>query len=147
MSKPSNPPRRQFLGAAATTFAAATLGALASAHGEPREPRRLARADGPAARPRSNAAFVSIKQIDAGLLNVGYAEAGPAKGPAVVLLHGWPYDIHAFVDVVPILAAAGFRVIVPSLRGHGTTRFLSNDTVRMPSSPRSRSTSSRSWTR
>ena len=71
-----------------------------------------------------------MKQIDAGLLNVGYAEAGPADGPAVVLLHGWPYDIHSFVDVAPLLASAGYRVIVPYLRGYGTTRFLSGDTIR-----------------
>jgi pimeloyl-ACP methyl ester carboxylesterase len=74
--------------------------------------------------------FDSVKQIDAGLLNVGYAEAGPANGPAVVLLHGWPYDIHAFAEVAPLLAAKGYRVIVPHLRGFGTTRFLSNDTIR-----------------
>ena len=71
-----------------------------------------------------------LKQIDAGLLNVGYAEAGPADGPPVILLHGWPYDIHTYVDVAPLLASAGYRVIVPYLRGYGTTRFLSADTVR-----------------
>ena len=71
-----------------------------------------------------------LKQIDAGVLNVGYAEAGPADGPAVILLHGWPYDIHSFVDVAPLLASAGYRVIVPYLRGYGTTRFLSGDTFR-----------------
>ena len=77
-----------------------------------------------------NTSFSSLKQIDAGLLNVGYAEAGPANGPPVILLHGWPYDIYSFVDVAPLLAAAGYRVIVPYLRGYGTTRFLSSDTVR-----------------
>ena len=71
-----------------------------------------------------------LKQIDAGVLNVGYAEVGPVRGPAVILLHGWPYDIHSFVDVTPLLAARGFRVIVPHLRGHGTTRFLSSGTFR-----------------
>ena len=65
-----------------------------------------------------------MKQIDAGLLNVGYAEAGPADGPAVILLHGWPYDIHSFADVTPLLAEAGYRVIVPYLRGYGTTDFF-----------------------
>ena len=70
--------------------------------------------------------FGTLKQIDAGVLNVGYAEAGPSDGPAVILLHGWPYDIHSFVDVAPILANAGYRVIVPYLRGYGTTRFLSD---------------------
>src|SRR5205085_7877797 len=67
---------------------------------------------------------------DAGLLNVGYAEAGPANGPAVMLLHGWPYDIHSYVDVAPRLAQAGYRVIVPYQRGYGTTRFLSSETFR-----------------
>ena len=71
-----------------------------------------------------------LKQIDAGLLSVGYAEAGPADGPAVVLLHGWPYDIHSFAEVTPLLAAAGYRVIVPWLRGYGSTRFLSEATPR-----------------
>ena len=70
------------------------------------------------------------KQINAGLLNVGYAEDGPADGPAVMLLHGWPYDIYSFVDVAPLLASQGYRVIVPYVRGYGTTRFLSSDTLR-----------------
>src|SRR5437660_12771631 len=74
--------------------------------------------------------FDSLKQIEAGELNVGYAEDGPADGPAVLLLHGWPYDIHSFVDVAPTLAARGYRVIVPHLRGYGTTRFLSSDAFR-----------------
>src|SRR5205085_261647 len=78
----------------------------------------------------TNTSFGALKQIDAGLLNVGYAEAGKRDGPAVVLLHGWPYDIHSFVDVAPRLAQAGYRVIVPSLRGYGTTRFLSSTTPR-----------------
>ena len=77
-----------------------------------------------------NTSFGPLKQIDAGLLNVGYAEAGPANGAPVILLHGWPYDIYSFVDVAPLLAAAGYRVIVPYLRGYGTTHFLSNDTFR-----------------
>jgi len=71
-----------------------------------------------------------IRQIDAGVLNIGYVDAGPQDGPAVLLLHGWPYDIHAFTEVVPRLAAAGHRVIVPHLRGFGTTRFLSDQTAR-----------------
>jgi pimeloyl-ACP methyl ester carboxylesterase len=77
-----------------------------------------------------NTSFNPLKQIHTGVLNVGYAEAGPANGPAVVLLHGWPYDIHSFVEVAPLLASAGYRVIVPYLRGYGTTRFLSSETVR-----------------
>jgi pimeloyl-ACP methyl ester carboxylesterase len=72
----------------------------------------------------------TVEQIDAGVLNVGYAEAGPPDGPAAVLLHGWPYDIHAYVDVAPLLAAQGYRVIVPYLRGFGTTSFLAADTIR-----------------
>jgi pimeloyl-ACP methyl ester carboxylesterase len=76
------------------------------------------------------AAFKSIKQIDAGVLNVGYVDEGPANGPVVILLHGWPYDIHSFIDVVPMLTKAGYRVIVPYLRGYGTTRFLDVNAVR-----------------
>jgi pimeloyl-ACP methyl ester carboxylesterase len=71
-----------------------------------------------------------VQQIDAGLLNVGYIEAGADDGPAVVLLHGWPYDIHSYVEVVPLLTTAGYRVLVPYLRGYGTTSFLSDDTFR-----------------
>jgi pimeloyl-ACP methyl ester carboxylesterase len=77
-----------------------------------------------------NSAFGPLKQIDAGVLNVGYVDTGAADGPAVILLHGWPYDIHSFVDVVPSLTSAGYRVIVPYLRGYGTTRFLSEKTFR-----------------
>jgi pimeloyl-ACP methyl ester carboxylesterase len=79
---------------------------------------------------RTNTSFGPIKQIDSGLLNVGYAESGPANGPPVILLHGWPYDIYSFVDVAPLLAARGYRVIVPYLRGYGSTRFLSSETFR-----------------
>src|SRR5437763_6047384 len=81
-------------------------------------------------KPGTNTSFGSLKQIDAGVLNVGYAEAGPADGPAVILLHGWPYDIHSYVDVATLLAAKGYRVIVPYRCGYGTTRFLSNETRR-----------------
>src|SRR3977135_769862 len=79
---------------------------------------------------RTNTSFVAIKQINAGVLNVGYAEDGPADGSPVILLHGWPYDIYSFVDVAPLLAAKGYRVLIPYLRGYGSTRFLSSDTVR-----------------
>jgi pimeloyl-ACP methyl ester carboxylesterase len=78
----------------------------------------------------TNTSFAPLKQIDAGTLNVGYAEAGPPDGRTVILLHGWPYDIYSFVDVAPLLASAGYRVIVPYLRGYGTTSFLSSETVR-----------------
>src|SRR5829696_4909789 len=80
--------------------------------------------------PGADGSFGALKQIDAGVLDVGYVEAGPSDGPAVMLLHGWPYDIHSFVDVAPVLAAAGYRVIVPHLRGYGSTRFLSPETFR-----------------
>jgi len=86
--------------------------------------------DVPAIKPGTNTSFPPLKQIDAGLLNVGYAEAGPANGPVVILLHGWPYDIYSFVDVAPLLASAGYRVIVPFVRGYGTTRFRSSGTFR-----------------
>jgi pimeloyl-ACP methyl ester carboxylesterase len=118
--------RRRFL-STATTVAAASLGVIGSADAQT---GRTQPADVPASKPRSNTSLGPIKQIDAGLLNVGYAEAGPANGPAVILLHGWPYDIHSYVDVAPLLASAGYRVIVPYLRGYGATRFLSNQTVR-----------------
>jgi pimeloyl-ACP methyl ester carboxylesterase len=80
--------------------------------------------------PGTNTSFGPLKQVDAGDLEVGYAEAGPADGPAVVLLHGWPYDIYSYVEVAPLLAAEGYRAIVPYLRGYGTTRFLSGETFR-----------------
>ncbi|MET9470789.1 alpha/beta hydrolase [Streptomyces sp. NPDC002922] len=80
--------------------------------------------------PGRHTSFATLKQIKAGLLDIGYAELGPAHGPVVICLHGWPYDIHSFVDVAPLLAAEGYRVIVPYLRGHGTTRFLSSRTFR-----------------
>jgi pimeloyl-ACP methyl ester carboxylesterase len=119
--------RRRLLGAAAMTLAAAELGLIGSALAQP---EKKMPADNPSIRPGTNTSFGALKQIDASPLNVGYAEAGPAEGPAVLLLHGWPYDIHSFVEVAPLLASAGYRVIVPHLRGHGTTRFLSKDAVR-----------------
>ena len=121
------PNRRAFLSAAAVTLAALRL-RLA---GIPTSPKASA-GSGQAVRVPQPAltSFGPIKQIDAGLLNVGYAQDGPADGPAVILLHGWPYDIHSYVDVAPLLAAKGYRVIVPYSRGYGTTRFLASDTVR-----------------
>jgi pimeloyl-ACP methyl ester carboxylesterase len=85
---------------------------------------------GPTPPSAPHTSFASLKQIDAGVLNVGYAEDGPADGPPVILLHGWPYDIYSYVDVAPILAGGGYRVLVPYLRGYGSTRFRSADTVR-----------------
>ena len=122
-----NHDRRRFLGAAATSIAAAQLGIIGSAGAQQNTTRS---AQLPAIKPGTNTSFRSLKQIDAGLLSVGYAEDGPADGPAVILLHGWPYDIHSFVDIAPALGSVGYRVIVPYLRGYGTTRFLSSDTVR-----------------
>ncbi|MEV6106481.1 alpha/beta hydrolase [Streptomyces sp. NPDC051940] len=84
----------------------------------------------PVVAPGTHTGFPTLKQVRAGLLDVGYAEAGPAHGPVVILLHGWPYDIHSYVDVAPLLADQGYRVLVPYLRGHGTTRFLSDSTFR-----------------
>ena len=122
-----NQPRRRFFGTAALTIAAAqfALNSFAEA-----QPSKAEQAGVRPIKPGTNTSFGSLKQIDAGLLNVGYAEAGPADGPAVILLHGWPYDIHSFVDVAPLLAQVGNRVIVPYLRGYGTTRFLSSETFR-----------------
>jgi pimeloyl-ACP methyl ester carboxylesterase len=115
--------RRRFLGAAAMTVAATELGLNATAEAQTVAQNGSVKAGG-------NTSFASLKQINAGLLNVGYAEAGPADGKPVILLHGWPYDIHAFVDVAPILASAGYRVIIPHVRGYGTTTFLSDATFR-----------------
>ena len=119
--------RRQFVATTAMTIAAAHLGLIGSAKAEvgTATPGRL-----PPIRPGTNTSFGLLKQIDAGPLNVGYAEAGPAGGRPVILLHGWPYDIYSFADVAPSLAASGYRVIVPYLRGYGPTRFLSKDTFR-----------------
>lgn len=116
-------PRRTFLSTAALGVAAAQLGAVVPAFAQSGGSANAAGA-GPLRR------LEPLKSIDAGTLNIGYYEAGPANGAPVILLHGWPYDIHMFVDVAPQLAAAGFRVIVPYLRGYGTTRFLSADTPR-----------------
>ena len=122
-----NRPRRRFVGTAAMTLAAAQLGMTGSADAQTGKAKP---ADLPKIKPGTNTKFDALKQIDTGALNVGYAEAGPANGPVVILLHGWPYDIYSFVDVAPLLASAGYRVIVPYLRGYGTTRFLSGDTIR-----------------
>ena len=125
MSEPIDHHRRDFLGMAAATFAAAQVGATGTANAQIKDTPAL-----PEVKPGTHTSFAPLKQVDAGLLNVGYAEAGPADGPVVILLHGWPYDIYSFVDVTPLLAPAGYRVIVPYLRGYGSTRFLSGDTLR-----------------
>jgi pimeloyl-ACP methyl ester carboxylesterase len=115
MTETVNQNRRRMLAATAMTMAAAQFTAAIAA-------------DAPSGGAKSS--FAPLKQVNAGLVNVGYAEAGPVGGPPVILLHGWPYDIYSFVDVAPLLASAGYRVIVPYLRGYGTTHFLSPDAFR-----------------
>jgi pimeloyl-ACP methyl ester carboxylesterase len=115
--------RRSFLRNAAMTLAATELATIGRVEAQSSK-------SVPPIRPGTNTSFGALKQIDAGLLNVGYAEAGPANGPVVMLLHGWPYDIYSFVDVAPLLASAGYRAIVPYVRGYGSTRFLSDQTFR-----------------
>jgi pimeloyl-ACP methyl ester carboxylesterase len=127
MSEEINQGRRRFSLAVAISIAASRFGMINSALAQSTNTnaRRVA-----SIKPGTNISFSPLKQIDAGVLNIGYAEAGPANGPVVILLHGWPYDIYSFVDVTPLLASAGYRVIVPYVRGYGTTRFLSKDTFR-----------------
>jgi pimeloyl-ACP methyl ester carboxylesterase len=112
--------RRRIIGTTLASLSVADLGLSGLAQARTTQPASSA----------GNAMFGSIRQIDAGVLNVGYAQAGPANGPVAMLLHGWPYDIHSYIEVAPILASAGYRVIVPYLRGYGSTRFLSADTPR-----------------
>ena len=119
-----NSERRQLLGSVLMSLSVAELAGMGLIGA------RTASAAAPSGGSGGERTFATLKQVDAGLLNVGYAEDGPADGPPVILLHGWPYDIHSFVDVTPILAAAGYRVIVPYLRGYGSTRFLSSATFR-----------------
>src|SRR5512133_979133 len=119
------PDRREFLNAAFMAIAATGFSGLGSAT-QSKEPLATAGT----MKAETNASFGALKQINAGVLNVSYAEAGPADGKPVLLLHGWPYDIHSFVDVAPMLAAKGYHVIVPYLRGYGATRFLSTETFR-----------------
>ncbi len=127
MSEKINRQRRRLLGTAAMAIATTQLGRFGSAiaQSSQRKPAVLSRM-----KSGTNTSFGSLKQIDAGVLNVGYAEVGPANGRPVILLHGWPYDIHSYIDVAPLLASAGYRVIIPYLRGYGTTRFLSSETLR-----------------
>jgi pimeloyl-ACP methyl ester carboxylesterase len=127
MSNETQYGRRRFLSTAAITIAATQLGIFGSAKAQPEKVNSTGKAP---FRSNANTSFDNIKQIKAGVLNMGYAEAGRANGKVVILLHGWPYDIHSFVDVAPLLVSAGYRVIIPHLRGHGTTRFLSDNTPR-----------------
>jgi pimeloyl-ACP methyl ester carboxylesterase len=119
--------RRRFLGTAVMTIAATKLVNIGSATAQASQVNPTKATPIKAG---TNQSFAPLKQIDVGVLNVGYAEAGPANGRPVILLHGWPYDIYSYVDVAPLLASKGYRVIVPYLRGYGTTRFLSSQTLR-----------------
>jgi pimeloyl-ACP methyl ester carboxylesterase len=119
--------RRRLFGMAALTVAAVELGLVSPAGAAV---SKNSNAIIPATPVAAHTSFETLKSVKAGDLEIGYAEAGPQDGPVVLLLHGWPYDIHSFVDVAPILAAEGYRVVVPHLRGYGTTRFLSADTMR-----------------
>ncbi|MHC5747946.1 MAG: alpha/beta fold hydrolase [Nostoc sp.] len=127
MSEKINHQRRRFLGTAAMTIATTQLGIFGSAIAQSSKTKPAVLS---MLKSGTNTSFGSLKQIDAGVLNVGYAEVGPANGRPVILLHGWPYDIHSYVDVAPLLALAGYWVIIPYLRGYGTTRFLSSETFR-----------------
>ncbi|WP_201312683.1 alpha/beta hydrolase [Dyella sp. EPa41] len=118
--------RRKFLGTAALGLAATQVGWMSFADAQTAKPLT----DGKEAARAGRTSFSSIKHVKTDVLDIAYAEEGPANGKPVLLLHGWPYDIYSFVDVAPILAAAGYRVIIPYLRGYGDTRFLSADTPR-----------------
>ncbi|QEM10717.1 alpha/beta fold hydrolase [Mucilaginibacter rubeus] len=126
MENKTNFSRRRFLSITALTVAAAEFGGFGLLKAETRNTDSSA----PQNTPFSNRSFDTIKQVKTSLLDIGYAESGPANGQPVILLHGWPYDIHSYVEVSAILAKAGYRVIVPHLRGHGTTQFLSAQTFR-----------------
>jgi pimeloyl-ACP methyl ester carboxylesterase len=119
--------RRNFLRAAAMTLGARELNKIGLGNGGIQDRKQISF---PGIRYETKKPLEPVKQIEAGLLNVGYVEAGPLNGAPVLLLHGWPYDIHSYDDVVPLLVAKGYRVIVPFLRGYGTTRFLSDKTFR-----------------
>ena len=128
MSYTVNSERRRFFGAAAMTLAATQLDVSAFAAAQ--SATSAGAQPPPPVKPGTHDSFAALKQIDAGRLSHGYIDAGPAQGSAVVLLHGWPYDIHSYVDVAPALTAAGYRVIIPYARGYGSTRFLSGTTAR-----------------
>jgi pimeloyl-ACP methyl ester carboxylesterase len=126
MTNPIDPQRRRLLATTSTLAAASLLNLAASSSALAKAPPSSSSTPGGG----SATPFSDIRQIRAGTLDVGYVDVGPANGPVAVLLHGWPYDIHAFADVAPRLTAAGYRVIIPYLRGYGSTRFLSSDTPR-----------------
>jgi pimeloyl-ACP methyl ester carboxylesterase len=124
MSDPINIRRRRLLGTTVAGFGLLELGLSGLAQAQSSDTKGSVKTGSRVA------SFENIRQINAGTLSIGYAEAGPQNGPVVILLHGWPYDIHSFAEVTPLLTAAGYRVIVPYLRGYGATRFLSADTPR-----------------
>lgn len=124
MSDQVNARRRRLLQTTVAGLSLMELGLSGLVHAQSKE------ATGGTKSAKSRAGFAAIRQVNAGTLDIGYAEAGPSNGPVVILLHGWPYDIYSFAEVTPLLAAAGYRVIVPYLRGYGSTRFLSADTPR-----------------
>lgn len=125
MENQNNYSRRRFLSVAALTVAVAELGGLNLLNAQENVKKTSGNPTS-----HSNASFDAIKQIQAGVLNMAYAESGPADGEPVILLHGWPYTIHSYADVAALLSAKGYRVIVPHLRGHGNTQFLSAKTPR-----------------
>jgi pimeloyl-ACP methyl ester carboxylesterase len=127
MPSACNTDRRSYFGTAAIAVTATQIDLTTAANAPSDSPPT---GNSPSVSPGRVAAFASLKQVDAGVLSVRYADAGPTGGPAVLLLHGWPYDIHSFVEVTPLLAAAGYRVVVPYLRGFGDTRFRSSETLR-----------------
>ena len=122
----TNARRRRFVSTSVLAFALTQLGALGMANAQAADAAPAA----PAVKADTHAAFGALKHVKAGLLDVAYAEVGPADGPVVILLHGWPYDIYSYADVAPILAAKGYRVLIPYARGYGDTHFLSAKTLR-----------------
>ncbi|AXF14877.1 alpha/beta hydrolase [Paraburkholderia caledonica] len=120
MSEQVNTRRRRLLGTTVAGISLMELGLSGLAHAQTSGTKSGTGAT----------SFENVRQINAGTLNIGYAETGPQNGPVVILVHGWPYDIYSYVEVAPLLAAAGYRVIVPYLRGYGSTRILSADTPR-----------------
>nr|WP_294530949.1 alpha/beta hydrolase [uncultured Rhodopila sp.] len=119
--------RRRLIKAGVLTLAAARLGVPRTAAAESGSVKTM---KGPSGESETRDAFGPLKRIEAGVLTIGYADVGPGDGPVAILLHGWPYDIHSYAGVVPLLTASGYRVVVPYLRGYGTTTFLSADTPR-----------------
>lgn len=136
-------PRRSLI--SASILALSLFGVLGAAHGQTSATAQPG-ATAAGTTQTATSAFGPLKHVNAGLLNVAYAETGPADGPVVILLHGWPYDIHSYDAVAPLLAAKGYRVLMPYARGYGDTHFLSEKPCATASRPRWPATSSTSWT-